>query len=232
MTSATQPGGDRETRSALSRTLVTSELLDKATAIFAEKGYETTTLQDIANALGVSRSALYHYVSSKEDLLTMLVEQVSQGLAEVLEELARRQDLSARHKLANVVSLLVRQRAEHPDQFRILDRSETVLPEPARSQHLAARRKVLRELVNVIAAGTEAGEFRRVDPRTTALSVLGMCNWVAWWFRPGSDVEPVVTTVTDLAAAMLAADGEPARNAEASQTIDEIRALLDRLDRR
>jgi len=127
---------------------------------------------------------------------------------------------------------MVRQRAEHPDQFRILDRSETVLPEPARSQHLAARRKVLRELVNVIAAGTEVGEFRRVDPRTAALSVLGMCNWVAWWFRPGSDVEPVVTTVTDLAAAMLAADGEPARNAEASQTIDEIRALLNRLDRR
>jgi AcrR family transcriptional regulator len=171
-------------------------------------------------------------VSSKEDLLTMLVEQVSQGLAEVLEELGGRQDLSARHKLANVVSLMVRQRAEHPDQFRILDRSETVLPEPARSQHLAARRRVLRGLVSVIAAGTEAGEFRRVDPRTTALSVLGMCNWVAWWFRPGSDVEPVVTTVTDLAAAMLAADGEPARNAEASQTIDEIRALLDRLDRR
>jgi AcrR family transcriptional regulator len=228
MTSATKPG-DRETRSALSRTLITSELLDKATALFAEKGYETTTLQDIANTLGVSRSALYHYVSSKEDLLTMLVEQVSQGLAEVL---ARRQDLSARHKLANVVSLMVRQRAEHPDQFRILDRSETVLPEPARSQHLAARRRVLRELVSVIAAGTEAGEFRRVDPRTTALSVLGMCNWVAWWFRPGSDVEPVVTTVTDLAAAMLAADGEPARNAETSQAIDEIRALLDRLDRR
>jgi len=232
MISATQPAGDRETRSALSRTLVTSELLDKATAIFAQKGYESTTLQDIANALGVSRSALYHYVSSKEDLLTMLVEQVSHPLAEVLEELARRQDLSARRKLANVVSLMVRQRAEHPDQFRILDRSETVLPEPARSQHLAARRKVLRELVNVIAAGTEAGEFRRVDPRTTALSVLGMCNWVAWWFRPGSDVEPVVSTVTDLAAAMLAADGEPARNAETSQAIDEIRALLDRLDRR
>jgi AcrR family transcriptional regulator len=232
MTSATKPGGDRETRSALSRTLITSELLDKATALFAEKGYETTTLQDIANALGVSRSALYHYVSSKEDLLTMLVEQVSLGLAEVIEELARRRDLSARRKLANVVSLMVRQRAEHPDQFRILDRSETVLPEPARSRHLAARRKVLRELVNVIAAGTEAGEFRRVDPRTAALSVLGMCNWVAWWFRPGSDVEPVVTAVTDLAAAMLAADGEAVRNAETSRTVDEIRALLDRLDRR
>lgn len=218
-------------RSGLSRTLVTSELLDQATRLFAEKGYEATTLLDIANALNVSRPALYHYVNSKEDLLAMLVEQVSGGFADLLAQLASREDISASQKLADAVTLMVRQRAEHPDQFRILDRSETVLPEPLGTEHLAAKRKVLREFIRVIDAGIESREFRHVDSRTTALSLIGMCNWVAWWFRPGHDVDAVIETIKDLAEAMLAANGAAA-TAHTTRTIDQIRALLDRLDPR
>lgn len=220
----------RPKRSAASRSLMTSELLDRATEIFAVKGYESTSLQDIADAVGVSRSALYHYVSSKEELLGMLVEQVSAGLAEVLEELSAREDLSARDKLINVVALLVRQRAEHPDQFRILDRAEIVLPEPAGSRHLKAKRTIVRRLVSMIEEGTRQGEFRRVDARTAALALLGMCNWVAWWFRPGSDVEPVVASITGFAESMLVVPSDGMSTADTIHVIDQIRTLVDQLD--
>ncbi|KQY55494.1 MULTISPECIES: TetR/AcrR family transcriptional regulator [unclassified Nocardioides] len=219
---------DKTTRSGLSRQLVTSELLDKATELFAEKGYESTSLLDIAQALGISRPALYHYVSSKEELLSILVEQVSLGLGEVLDNLSARDDLLPTQKLVDVVGLMVRQRAEHPAQFRILDRSETVLPEPVGTQHRDAKRRVLRGVTAVIEAGIDAGEFRPVDPRTTALSLLGMCNWVAWWFARGSDVEAVVATVIDLATAMLVADTSAPRP-HTADTVDEIRVLLDRI---
>lgn len=224
-----QARAPKEARSALSRQLVTSELLDTATALFAEKGYESTTLLDIAQALGISRPGLYNYVSSKEELLTMLVEQVSRGLADVLEQLTARTDLSPTEKLRDVVALLVRQRTEHPDQFRILDRSETVLPEPVGSEHREAKRKVLREVMAVIEAGIERGEFRPVDARTAALSLLGMCNWVAWWFSRGSDVEATVATVTDLAQGMLLARDAARPGDETQRTVEEIRTLLDRI---
>ena len=228
MSAAERPRG---ARSGLSRTLVTSELLDQATRLFAEKGYEATTLLDIANALNISRPALYHYVNSKEDLLAMLVEQVTNGFAEVLAELASRRDMSPAEKVRDVVALMVRQRAEHPDQFRILDRSEPVLPEPLAETHLAAKRKIVRQFTALIDAGIDSGELRHVDARMTALSVLGMCNWVAWWIRPGADVDPVVTTVTDLVEAMLAIREGARPGGETAQTIDQIRALLDRLGR-
>ena len=220
--------GAKTTRSGLSRQLVTSELLDKATELFAQQGYESTSLLDIAQALGISRPALYNYVSSKEDLLAMLVEQVSGAVGEVLENLSARDDLSPTEKLRDVVALLVRQRAEHPDQFRILDRSETVLPEPLGTQHREGKRKVLRGVIAMIQAGIDAQEFRPVDARTAALSLLGMCNWVAWWFSRGSDVDAVVATVTDLATAMLVDDGArpDRRTAEAA---DQIRQLLDQI---
>lgn len=220
--------GEKPARSALSRQLITSELLDKATELFAQQGYESTSLLDIAKALGISRPALYHYVSSKDEILGMLVEQVSEDLGEVLANLSARGDLSPTDKLRGVVGLLVRQRAEHPAQFRILDRAETVLPEPVGTKHREAKRKVLRGVTTVIEAGIESQEFRAVDARTTALSLLGMCNWVAWWFSRGSDVDAVVATVTDLALAMLVTSDSPT-DPRTTEAVDQIRGLLDQI---
>jgi hypothetical protein len=51
--------------------------------------------------------------------------------------------------------------------------------------HLKARREVLAEMRTLIEEGVSRGEFRPRDERLAALSVIGMCNWVAWWFHPG-----------------------------------------------
>jgi AcrR family transcriptional regulator len=221
---------DKTARSTMRRTLVTTELLDQATQLFAAKGYEATSLQDIADVMGVSRPALYHYLRSKDDILAMLVEQVSQTFADVLSELAARPYVSPTQKLRELTSLLVRQRAEHPDQFRILDRSETVLPEPSGAAHLEAKRRVLREMTNIIDEGVRTGEFVAVDSRTAALSLLGMCNWVAWWFRPGAEVQPVVDTMTEFGERMLSARGDEVPT-EPRGLVADIRSRLDRLDR-
>lgn len=213
------------------RQLIVSEVLDAATELFAVKGYAATSLQDIADAVGVSRPALYHYVSSKEDLLVMLVEGVSQSLAGVLGELRERPDLTPSEKISMVTEKLVRQRLQHPGRFRILDRSETVLPEPALTDHADAKRRVLREVVTIIEEGIRAGHFAPTDSRTAALSLIGMCNWVAWWARPedASRVESIVSTIDTLTARMLSlpaqdvADGAPG-------LISEIRERLDRLE--
>ena len=71
----------------------------------AERGYEATTLRDVADSYGVSRSSLYHYVSSKEDLLAMLVEQWSRGLADSLAVVRARADLSPERKMRQVAEL-------------------------------------------------------------------------------------------------------------------------------
>jgi AcrR family transcriptional regulator len=91
-----------------------SQLLDTATRLFARKGQGSTTLEDIAGEMGISRPTLYHYVSSKARLLEMLVEQVTRSMADVLEHLAAGEDLSGGQKLTSMVALMVRQRAEHP----------------------------------------------------------------------------------------------------------------------
>lgn len=219
-------------RSTTRRSLVTRELLDKATGLFAEKGYETTTLQDVADAVGISRSALYHYVSSKEDLLKMLVENIGLELADALTELRARTDISPEAKLRELTDRLVRQRAESPSQFRVLDQSESVVPEPLRTRHREARRVVLKELSGLIEDGIEAGNFKAVDPRVAAFTVLGMCNWVAWWYHPGPDdeIDVVAGQISQSAVDMLIADSA-GREVTAQTALAAARASLDTLER-
>ncbi|MEU9337325.1 TetR/AcrR family transcriptional regulator [Streptomyces sp. NPDC048290] len=221
-------------RSTTRRSLVTRDVLEKATMLFAEKGYETTTLQDVATAVGVSRTALYHYVSSKEELLEMLVEQIGLALADSLGEIRSRTDLSHQGKLRALTDLLVRQRAAAPHQFRVLDQSESMLPEPLRIRHRQARRDVLAQLSGVIEDGIEAGEFKPVDARVAAFTVLGMCNWVAWWYHPGSDydVDAVARQLTQSAIDMLVSADSPSAPADSARSaLMMARSGLDALER-
>lgn len=215
-------------RSSTRRALVTTDLLDKATRLFAAKGFEATTLKDIADDMGISRPALYHYVRSKDELLEMLVEQESERLAEVLAKLVERTDLTQTQKLRELTGLLVRKRAQHPEQFRILDQAENSLPEPALSNHVKAKRRVLKEMTHIIDSGIDSGEFVAVNSRTAALSLLGMCNWVAWWFNPRTTaVEEIVNTLADFSERMLVRDGGPAN---ATEIVRDIRTNLDWLE--
>ncbi|MGW4032744.1 TetR family transcriptional regulator [Streptomyces sp. NPDC004838] len=225
-------GGGR--RSTARHALVTREVLEKATLLFAENGYETTTLQDVAKAVGVTRTALYHYVTSKEELLAMLVEQMSLNLAESLAALRSREDLTPEGKLRELTDMLVRQRAESPHQFRVHDQTESALPEPLRSRHRQARRDVLAALSGVIEEGIESGEFKPLDPKVAAFSVLGMCNWVAWWYHPGPDydIDTVTRQISQSAVDMVVAVDAPRRPVDSARSaLAMARSSLDALER-
>ncbi|HEV2634597.1 MAG TPA: TetR/AcrR family transcriptional regulator [Actinocrinis sp.] len=170
------------------RELVTGEILQNATRLFAERGYDGTSLQDVAEAVGLTRPSLYNYVNSKEDLLAALVADVSENDAQTLHTLNLRRDIGPREKLYAMVQLFVRQRAAAPERFRVLEREESSLPEPTAQAHQQAKRAVLADMRATIAAGMAAGDFKPCDERVAALSVIGMCNWVAWWYHPGGDL--------------------------------------------
>ena len=216
------------------RELVMSEILEHATRLFAERGYDGTTLQDIADAIGITRPGLYNYISSKEQLLAALVRDVSENTAHNIRAVRLRTDLSSVEKLRAVVRALVLQRARAPERFRVLDRTEAALPEEVAALHLKARREVLAEMRTIIEEGVSRAEFRPRDERLAALSVIGMCNWVAWWFHPGSShpAEPVADQLAQNAVDMLsypAGAGSPATAPQ--RALQAVRENLDYLER-
>ncbi|MGU3431972.1 TetR/AcrR family transcriptional regulator [Actinomycetes bacterium M1A6_2h] len=183
------------------RELVEQQILDQATRLFAEKGFASTTLQDIAEATGLTRPALYHYVANKDELLSRLISASTESPAALLHEINERGDLGPTEKLRTMATAIALNQAQSVDRFKLIVRSETDLPEDISKQYQQSRRHVLREFVEVIESGIRAGEMRPVDTRTAALGIIGMLNWVAWWHQPGNpdSDRAVATQLADMA---------------------------------
>jgi AcrR family transcriptional regulator len=216
------------------RELVENEMFEQATRLFAERGFAGTSLQDIADAMGVTRPALYYYVKSKDELLAKLVTEVTQAPATELAELARRPDLDATEKLRAAARLMVARLASQPARFRLLIRSEASLPPDLAKAYDASRKTVLRAISDVIEQGVVTGQFRPVDSRVAAFAVLGMCNWVAWWFHPGGryGAEAIADQLADMAlAAVQRADHQASETIGPAAVIAKLRQDLEQLER-
>ncbi|WP_103379821.1 TetR/AcrR family transcriptional regulator [Pseudonocardia dioxanivorans] len=226
---------DRGARpSTARRELVENELYEHATRLFAERGFAGTSLQDIAAALGITRPALYYYVKSKDELLAKLVTEVTNGPLDDLNELAARTDLDAVAKLRGVVEVIVGRRTAQPERFRLLIRSEAELPAELVEAYDEGRREVLATIAGIVEDGVRAGRFRPVDARVAALGVLGMCNWVAWWFHPGGrdSGESVVAQLADMAVgALQRPDGHVLDGEGPAAALKMLRQDLDHLER-
>lgn len=233
MSGSTPRGGSREKATTARRELVENELYEHATRLFAERGFAGTSLQDIADALGITRPALYYYVKSKEELLAKLVTEVTNGPLEELTELVAR-DLDPVAKLRGIVEIIVGRRARQPERFRLLIRSEAELPAALTEAYDEGRRAVLKTIAAVIDDGVRAGRFRPVDGRVAALGVLGMCNWVAWWFHPGGrdTADAVVEQLADMAVGALQRPDQHVLDGEGpAAALKMLRQDLDHLER-
>src|ERR1700748_1482449 len=100
-----EPAAEQARSGTARRELVENEIYEHATRLFAERGFAGTSLQDIADALGITRPALYYYVKSKDELLAKLAADVAGVCAAQITELAARPDLDAVGKLREIVRL-------------------------------------------------------------------------------------------------------------------------------
>lgn len=204
-------------------------ILDAASRLFIEKGFGGTNINDIADAVGVTRTALYYYFPSKESMLEALTEEVTQKASQLASSVSGRDELPAHEALR----LLILQHAglilSHPVQFRVVERSESSLPAPHRAIAQASRRAVLDHFMQVIQRGIDGGQFRKVDAHVAAFSIIGMCNWCAWWFDPAgsADADAVAESIATFGLRALTPD-TPLR-ARALGTVDAIAQMREAL---
>jgi len=158
-------------------------ILRSAAALFREHGYESTRLDDIAQALNVTKPTLYYYVKNKEDIL---VEIQQTGFDEIMEELI---DLgkganSGADILRRVIARYVNWVTGEfgvciPRQFLI-----TLTPENL-ARLRKARRTIERKIRETIARGIEDRSLRPCEPWIVASAILGALNWMAFWYQAG-----------------------------------------------
>ena len=201
------------------RDLLAAQFLQSAAALFAAKGFAATSLKDVADALGMTRSSIYHYYPNKEALLEEIMRGVTVPVARIFADV-NAEYVNPLERIREVVRRLVLWVADPVTHFRLLDRSEAELPESIAKLHVRAKRQILSEMIKLVDAAVTSGEARNVDARVTSLSIIGMAMWTAWWFKPNQDqkLEFVANEIAENALASL-------RRAKSVQRIESISDL-------
>src|SRR5690606_2670293 len=152
---------------------------------FQRLGYPQTTLEDVANEVGINRATLYYYVGTKEELLVSLLHQPIESLRTGLEEIVAR-DLSTSEKLTEGLRAYVTAMEQRPELFIFVGENiHKVMSGPEANDIQANADRWGRLMAKVIAEGQRTGEFRDdVDPQLATLAISGMFNWVYRWYDP------------------------------------------------
>lgn len=164
------------------------QVLAVAVEVFNERGYDGTSMGDVARRLGISKSAIYHHVNSKEALLEMALERAHAGLLAVADEV-RTLDAPAVARLERLIRGSVLVLVDQLPYVTLLLRVRGNTDVERRA--LARRRSLDRLAADLVAEAVAAGDLREdLDRGITARLLFGLVNSLIEWYRPGRGRSP------------------------------------------
>ena len=187
-----------------------SRIVAAAVALFAEQGYDATSVNEVVARAGVAKGALYHHFQSKDDLLyevyRELVERQLAGLADILE---RR--LGPAETLRAIVLDMVETTAARTAEATVFFREGHRLTDSNQQRVRAARRQIHDAVTELIRSGQRDGRFAAVaSPEMVTFTIFGVINELPVWYSPDGPKTPR-QLAGELADLVLAALTEPAR---------------------
>jgi TetR/AcrR family transcriptional regulator len=168
---------------------------DAAARLFADKGYASASVADIAAACGVSKALLYHYYRDKEDLLHDIASSYVDRLQQIVDEVAA-EDLPAASHLRRLIARFMSEYEHSAARHRVLVQDVKYLSRAHRARVIARQRSVVDGFARVIGElGAQGASAALVKPLT--MTLFGMMNWTFTWLDEAGplrydDMAPVV----------------------------------------
>src|SRR5438132_9489564 len=162
-------------------------IIDTSARVFARQGYHATGITELCAANGLGKGALYHYIGSKEELLAAIHDRVMDEVMLGADRVAQAGG-SPSAQLAMLGDELLDVIHRYPDHVWVFLHEFPALTAERAAQFRERRRDYERRVEAVLQAGIDAGEFRDLDARLTALAWLGMHNYTYLWLKPGGRV--------------------------------------------
>jgi TetR/AcrR family transcriptional regulator, cholesterol catabolism regulator len=165
------------------------ELLQKISDLFAEKGYEKTSIRDIAAHLEMTNAGLYYYFKNKQQMLVDIMDHgMEEALARMRLELPRMKN--AEEKTAWIVRAQIDFYSKHQSQTKASIHERGAL-EAQFAKVMAEKEKEYVEFVRqVVAQIVEENPAITISVEVATFSLLGMLNWLVHWYNPEGKVSP------------------------------------------
>lgn len=178
-------------------------IVEKSAALFAARGFLGASVSDIAKACNTSKSLLYHYYPSKEDVLYAVMASHIDTLVDHVEEaLAAPGDARARLRL--LLRLFMADYVGAASRQKVLLNELDNLPDDRRATIVAKQRRIVDAVQALLVEIDPALGRDKAQARTRTMLLFGMINWTGNWYDPRGPLKP--DAVADAALALVAAE--------------------------
>lgn len=169
------PAGDRS---------MPDEILSSAAVLFSRRGYHGVGIRELADAVGLSTSTLYHYYATKQDILYAIIVRFLHEFTEKLVSGLRDETVTPQERLERAVTDHVIVTVTRREELLVGSPVLSALT-PEQQSDIAGLRRSYRDAVrDVIVEGVAAGDFSVADPLLTAMAMLDMLDGIRAWYHP------------------------------------------------
>jgi TetR/AcrR family transcriptional regulator, cholesterol catabolism regulator len=159
-------------------------VLDAAARLFAERGYQASSMADLTQTTGLAAGGLYHYFASKEDILIQICDQLLEPLLARAREIAA-EDAPAEQTLKELLRAWLAHVERHRSHLRVFQQERRFIEHQPRWRNVRRARKEFEAILDAALLRCEReGVLAFEDRRLALLALLGMVNHTAQWFRP------------------------------------------------
>jgi len=161
------------------------EVVATAAQLFAERGYDSTSMSELTAATGLAAGGLYHYIEGKDDLLIAICDELLEPLLTQAREIVA-EDAKPVEQLRELVGAWVAHVVEHRDHMLVFTQERQAIEGEPRWRRVRSQRKAFEKILDeVLARGEAEGSMTFADRRLSLLALLGMVNYTPQWVRPG-----------------------------------------------
>ena len=165
------------------------ELLAVAEKLFSERGYEATSVRDIAEVLKIKAGSLYTHIETKEELLWEILSSAADRFFHAVEPIMKA-DLLTIEKLRRVIAAHVQVITDDASSAAVHMTEWRHLTEPRRSEFAARRDTYEKMFRHLVRNGIREGVLADVDEKFTTLLILSSMNWIYQWYRSDGPMTP------------------------------------------
>ena len=170
--------------------LTQKAIVAAAATLFAERGFGSTSLEDIAEVLGVTKGALYYHVKNKEEILRLIYLSVLNVAEEPLRRIVE-SDLLPAEKLHRAIEHHIEVSADRSPAITVFYREHPHLTGPFAREITLRQKDYERYFEQIIEEGLDTGAFKAgSDPKIIMFGILGMCHWLSQWYKPAGRYTP------------------------------------------
>jgi TetR/AcrR family transcriptional regulator, cholesterol catabolism regulator len=165
------------------------DVIRVATRLFAAQGYYATTLDQIAEEIGITKPALYYYITNKEDILRTIINKMLEPMQEVVD--VGKSGIHPREKIRKIIKILVKSATESKETTLLAFEQANILPKRSRDALRRRQKEVERTVMQVLKEGIEQGCFVVSDVKMAGFTILAASNWLYHWYHPEGKMTPL-----------------------------------------